>query len=133
MPTDEFIQRQNKFRRLPSLMYSSCSRTNMWWLKNCCSFSLQKLMHICSNPLKSKISNPAMSNTPMKVILDELKPNHDIQCLNRLNIFLHLPEMLFFIPLDFKMRSIRLFLTSLYEQVVKLGKVISSTQSRYFQ
>ena len=27
----------------------------MWWLKNCCSFSLQKLMQICSNVLNSKI------------------------------------------------------------------------------
>ena len=30
----------------------------MWWLKNCCSFSLQKLMQICSNVLNSKISKP---------------------------------------------------------------------------
>ena len=52
-------------------MYSSCSKTNMWWLKNCCSFSLQKLMQICSNPLYSKISNPAMSKTPMKQILQK--------------------------------------------------------------
>ena len=27
----------------------------MWWLKNCCSFSLQKLMQICSKVLNSKI------------------------------------------------------------------------------
>lgn len=33
---------------MPSFLYSSCSRTNMWWLKNCCSFSLVKLMHSCS-------------------------------------------------------------------------------------
>ena len=31
--------------------------------------SLQKLMQSCSNPLKSKISKPAMSRTPMKEIL----------------------------------------------------------------
>merc|ERR1719415_67821 len=35
---------------IPSLTYSSCSTTNMWWLKNCCSFSLTKLMEICSKP-----------------------------------------------------------------------------------
>merc|ERR1711899_38194 len=28
---------------MPSLTYSSCSTTNMWWLKNCWSFSLTKL------------------------------------------------------------------------------------------
>jgi len=31
--------------------YSSCSSTNMWWLKNCCSFSLVKLMQSCSKVL----------------------------------------------------------------------------------
>ena len=36
---------------MPSLRYSSCSSTNMWWLKNCCSFSLVKLMHSCSKEL----------------------------------------------------------------------------------
>jgi len=51
---------------MPSRTYSSCSRTNIWWLKNCCNFSLQKLMQICSKVLNSKISNPAMSSTPMK-------------------------------------------------------------------
>ena len=45
-------------------MLPTCSKTNMWWLKNCCSFSLQKLIASCSNPLKSKISKPAMSRTP---------------------------------------------------------------------
>src|SRR5699024_10732442 len=51
---------------MPSRLYSSCSSTNMWWLKNCCNFSLVKLMHNCSKPLKSKISKPAISSTPMK-------------------------------------------------------------------
>ena len=36
---------------MPSFLYSSCSRTNMVWLKNCCSFSLVKLMHSCSKVL----------------------------------------------------------------------------------
>lgn len=36
---------------IPSCLYSSCSSTNMWWLKNCCSFSLVKLMQSCSKPL----------------------------------------------------------------------------------
>jgi hypothetical protein len=36
---------------IPSRVYSSCSRTNMWWLKNCCNFSFVKLMQSCSNPL----------------------------------------------------------------------------------
>lgn len=40
-----------KVHSIPSRWYSSCSRTNMWWLKNCCSFSLVKLMQSCSNPL----------------------------------------------------------------------------------
>ena len=52
---------------IPSEMYSSCSTTNMWWLKNCCSFSLTKLIEICSKPLYSKISNPAISNTAVKL------------------------------------------------------------------
>ncbi len=77
---------------MPSFLYSSCSRTNMVWLKNCCSFSLVKLMHSCSmllywrkeqdhllllnvtqfaikrdkqKILTSKISKPAISSTPM--------------------------------------------------------------------
>merc|ERR550534_798871 len=52
---------------MPSRTYSSCSTTNMWWLKNCCSFSLTKLMEICSKPLYSKISKPAMSSTAQKL------------------------------------------------------------------
>ena len=36
---------------MPSFLYSSCSSTNIWWLKNCCSFSLVKLMQSCSKPL----------------------------------------------------------------------------------
>ncbi|TEA35309.1 hypothetical protein DBR06_SOUSAS2810193, partial [Sousa chinensis] len=36
---------------MPSFLSSSCSSTNMWWLKNCCSFSLVKLMHSCSRLL----------------------------------------------------------------------------------
>ena len=39
----------------------------MWWLKYCCSFSLTKLMEICSKPLYSNISKPAMSNTAQKL------------------------------------------------------------------
>ena len=51
---------------MPSFLYSSCSSTNIKWLKNCCSFSLVKLIHNCSKPLYSKVSKPAMSKTPMK-------------------------------------------------------------------
>ena len=40
-----------KVHSIPSLLYSSCSSTNMWWLKNCWSFSLVKLIHSCSKPL----------------------------------------------------------------------------------
>ncbi|KFV48920.1 hypothetical protein N328_02613, partial [Gavia stellata] len=36
---------------IPSFLSSSCSSTNMWLLKNCCSFSLVKLMHSCSRLL----------------------------------------------------------------------------------
>merc|ERR1719209_1800585 len=52
---------------MPSRTYSSCSTTNMWWLKNCWSFSFTKLMEICSKPLYSKISKPAMSSTAQKL------------------------------------------------------------------
>lgn len=40
-----------KVHSIPSRLYSSCSRMNMWWLKNCWSFSLVKLMHNCSKLL----------------------------------------------------------------------------------
>jgi len=40
-----------KAQSMPSRLYSSCSNTNMWWLKNCCNFSFVKLMQICSKPL----------------------------------------------------------------------------------
>jgi len=40
-----------KVHSIPSLLYSSCSSTNMWWLKNCWSFSLVKLIQSCSKPL----------------------------------------------------------------------------------
>lgn len=43
---------------IPSLLYSSCSRTNIWWLKNCCSFSLVKLMHSCSKLLNCERNLP---------------------------------------------------------------------------
>merc|ERR1719393_51626 len=52
---------------IPSRTYSSCSTTNMWWLKNCCNFSLTKLMEICSKPLYSKISKPAISSSSTEV------------------------------------------------------------------
>merc|ERR1719403_543356 len=52
---------------MPSRTFSSCSTTNMWWLKNCWSFSFTKLMEICSKPLYSKISKPAMSSTAQKL------------------------------------------------------------------
>lgn len=40
-----------KAHSMPSLWYSSCSSTNIWWLKNCCNFSFVKLMQSCSKPL----------------------------------------------------------------------------------
>ena len=45
------IPKSTNTQLMPSFLYSSCSSTNMWWLKNCWSFSLVKLMHSCSNPL----------------------------------------------------------------------------------
>merc|ERR1719394_1564955 len=60
------IPKSTMTQSIPSLTYSSCSTTNMWWLKNCCSFSLTKLIEICSKPLYSKISKPAMSSTAQK-------------------------------------------------------------------
>ena len=52
---------------MPSFLYSSCSSTNMKLLKNCCSRSLVKLIAICSKPLYSKVSKPAMSKTPVEI------------------------------------------------------------------
>lgn len=37
-----------KVHWMPSCLYSSCSSTNIWWLKNCCNFSFVKLIHSCS-------------------------------------------------------------------------------------
>ena len=56
----------------PSLLYNSSSSLNVCWLKCCCNFSLQKLMHNCSKELFSNISKPKMSNTPMKCPLSPL-------------------------------------------------------------
>ena len=36
---------------IPSFWYSSCSKTNIKWLKNCCNLSFVKLMQSCSKPL----------------------------------------------------------------------------------
>ena len=35
---------------IPSRSYSSCSRTNMWWLKNCCKRSLVKFIQSWLKP-----------------------------------------------------------------------------------
>lgn len=40
-----------KVHSIPSRLYSSCSRINIWWLKNCCNFSFVKLIHSCSKLL----------------------------------------------------------------------------------
>ncbi|KFP22933.1 hypothetical protein Z169_13189, partial [Egretta garzetta] len=45
------IPKSMNVHSIPSFFYSSCSSTKMWWLKNCCSFSLVKLMHSCSRLL----------------------------------------------------------------------------------
>merc|ERR1719292_80714 len=66
MAAAKSIPKSTMTQSIPSFTYSSCSTTNMWWLKNCWSFSLTKLMEICSKPLYSNISNPAMSNTAQK-------------------------------------------------------------------
>ena len=50
--------------------YSACSILKMCCTKNCCKFSLQKLMHNCSNEFTPKFSNPKMSRTPMDVRKD---------------------------------------------------------------
>ena len=51
MQAAKSMPKSMKAHSIPSLLYSSCSSTNMWWLKNCWSFSLVKLIHSCSNPL----------------------------------------------------------------------------------
>merc|ERR1719486_1636542 len=67
MAAAKSIPKSTMTQSMPSCTYSSCSTTNMWWLKNCCSFSFTKLMEICSKPLYSKISKPAMSSTAQKL------------------------------------------------------------------
>merc|ERR1719284_2290306 len=67
MAAAKSIPKSTMTQSMPSRTYSSCSTTNMWWLKNCWSFSFTKLMEICSKPLYSKISNPAMSSTAQKL------------------------------------------------------------------
>merc|ERR1719210_153000 len=62
------IPKSTMSQSIPSRTYSSCSTTNMWWLKNCCNFSLTKLMEICSKPLYSKISKPAISSTEVGLL-----------------------------------------------------------------
>ena len=57
---------------MPSFLYSSCSSTNMWWLKNCCSFSLVKLMHSCSRLLNY---NRAVEISQVKWIFIGIKSN----------------------------------------------------------
>ncbi|KFZ53103.1 hypothetical protein N338_01048, partial [Podiceps cristatus] len=39
------IPKSIKVHSIPSFLYSSCSSTNMWWLKNCCSYLLEMLIH----------------------------------------------------------------------------------------
>lgn len=51
-----------KAHSMPSFLYSSCSSTNIWWLKNCCNFSLVKLMHSCSKPLNCSRKAKANKN-----------------------------------------------------------------------
>merc|ERR550519_2809483 len=77
------IPKSTMTQSMPSLTYSSCSTTNMWWLKNCCSFSFTKLMEICSNPLYSKISKPAMSKTAEVCLLQRGVNESIITLLNQ--------------------------------------------------
>merc|ERR1711892_383638 len=67
MAAAKSIPKSTISQSIPSLTYSSCSTTNICWLKNCWSFSLTKLIEICSKPLYSKISNPAISKTAQKL------------------------------------------------------------------
>ena len=41
--------------------------------KNCCSFSLQKLMHSCSKELNLKFSKPKMSSSPTYLVRDSVR------------------------------------------------------------
>lgn len=45
------IPKSIKTQGIPCRSYSSCSITNIKWLKYCCSFSFVKLMQSCSKPL----------------------------------------------------------------------------------
>merc|ERR1719495_2277000 len=67
MAAAKSIPKSTMSQSMPSRTYSSCSTTNMWWLKNCWSFSFTKLMEICSKPLYSNISKPAISSTAQKL------------------------------------------------------------------
>lgn len=44
------IPKSIKVHWIPSISYSSCSNTNMKWLKYCCNFSLVKLTQSWLNP-----------------------------------------------------------------------------------
>merc|ERR1719494_880230 len=55
MAAAKSIPKSTMTQSMPSRTYSSCSTTNMWWLKS------------CSKPLYSKISKPAMSSTAQKL------------------------------------------------------------------
>ena len=50
----------------PSSLYTCSSAVKTVTRKNCCSFSLAKLMQSCSSELVGKHSNPKMSTAPMK-------------------------------------------------------------------
>ena len=48
----------------PSARHSASSIRKMYSLKNCCSFSLAKLIRNCSRLLRAKLSKPKMSSSP---------------------------------------------------------------------
>ena len=58
---------QRFHKNVTAKWYGRIFESYMRWLKNCWSFSLTKLMEICSKPLYSKISKPAMSSTAQKL------------------------------------------------------------------
>ena len=60
-------------KSIPSALYVSSSKTNVFLLKCCCNFSLQKLIHNCSNEFDLKISKPKISRIPIKLPLKKKK------------------------------------------------------------
>jgi hypothetical protein len=102
MQASKSMPKSMKAHSIPSFLYSSCSSTNMWWLKNCWSFSFVKLIHSCSKLLNYNISLCYISTAPVRIGDCNITPT--AKCLSgcesykesRVNIFYVSVVCLFF-------------------------------------